>query len=102
MRMGKVDAKKAHKSGKVPMGVSMTSAVGAAAMTKKEKCPPTCSICGVMGHKSNTCKMPQESKRRARDLVDCSAEDYMLADELGVPRRKQKKEEDQLDINDWI
>ena len=89
--MGKWDAKKAHKSGKVPMGVSMNSAVGAAAKKKKEKRSPTCSICGVMGHKSNKCKMPQENKRRAHDLVDCSAEDYMMADKLCILRCKQKR-----------
>ena len=94
MRMGRVDAKKTHKSSKVTMGVSMKSAVGAAAKTKKEKHPPMCSNCRVMGHKSNTCKMPQENKRRAHDLVDCSAEDYMLADELCVSRCKQKGRRD--------
>ncbi len=102
MRMGKLDAKKAHKSGKVPMGVSMNSAVGAASKKKMERHSPTCSSCGVSGHKLNKCKMPQENKRRARDLVDCSAEDFMMAEMLCIPRRKQKKMEETLDINDWI
>lgn len=68
----------------------MNSAVGAATKTKKEKRSPTCSNCRVKGHKSNKCKMPQKHKRRAGDLVNCSMEDYMLADELCVSRCKKR------------
>ena len=72
--MGKVDACKLHRAGKVPL--TKTAKTIHAGPRKV----PTCSICKQIGHRSNGCRMPPDSKRRVLDLEEFDYDLLMLAD----------------------
>ena len=72
-RMGKVDASKAHKSGKVPLSESAKSRAAADSNTTVSKKAPRktarCSNCKQLGHSIGQCKMPRSKRRKANSLL---------------------------------
>lgn len=100
-RMGKVDAKKRHRSGKVPLGESAKSSVGVKGPNKPRK-PPTCSICKVVGHTKARCKMPPERKRRDLNLVDWDADKLERADVYSIKPKKRRKALALADFDNWV
>jgi len=100
-RMGKVDAKSLHRSGKVLLTECAKSSVG---INKKldPKKPPTCSICKGTGHRSNACKLPLDNKRRVAELVDISVECLHVVDTCVIRASKRRKPMDLVPIDDWI
>ena len=67
--LSKEEAKKAHKTGKVPISESAKSCVGKAG-DKKSRKSPCCTNCGLPGHNKKICKMPPKRKRPPIDLMD--------------------------------
>ena len=97
--MGKLDSKKAHKSGKVPLGESAKSSVANTEEKAKRK-PPSCSACGQPGHCVSNCKMPKEPKKPKLDLADWDEEVLDMADELGMKVRVPKIKV--VAFDDWV
>ena len=99
-RMGKVDAKKQHKNGKVPLGESAKSSVKKG--KRKAKAPRTCSNCKQVGHTMRGCKLPRNKKHLAVDSVDFDMGVTALADHYGLKVPKIKAPKGFVGINDWI
>jgi len=90
--MGKVDVKSLHRSGKVSITECAKSSVGSKNQNGQIK-PPTCSICKYLGHKSNSCKLPPDTKRPGAELVDISLAFLDVVDTCEI---RAKKDESQL------
>jgi len=95
-RMGKVDARKLHRPGKVPL-----------TETAKSNCTgpwkvATCSICKQIGHRSNGRRMPPDSKCRVTDLGEFDSELLTLVDNTNIKPAKRRKQLDLLSIDDWM
>jgi hypothetical protein len=67
--LSKEEAKKAHKTGKVPISESAKSCVGETGGKKPRK-PRCCTNCGLPGHNKLICKLPPKEKRAPVDLLD--------------------------------
>ena len=93
-RMGKVDARKLHRSGKVPLTES--------AKSKAPRKVSTCSICKQLGHRSNNCRMPPESKRPNIEQCHIDIDTMHLADRMGIKAAKRHKQLDLVSFDDWI
>ena len=100
-RMGKVDAKSLHRSGKVPIMESAKSTVESANHKGPRKLP-TCSICKSVGHRANGCKMPPDTKRRVTELVDIDLSLLILADACGIRPSKRRKQIELVPVDEWI
>ncbi len=101
LRMGKVDARKMYKSGKVPLTESAKSSVGKSSQ-KKPKKQGTCSNCKLPGHTRTTCKLPPQRKRVATELGLFDANTMEIAEANGIKAPKRRKQLDLVDIDDWI
>ena len=91
---GKVDARKLHQSGKVPLTESVKS--------KAPRKVSTCSVCKQLGHRSNSCRMPPETKRPNIEHCDIDIDRMYLADLMGIKPAKRHKQLDLVSFNDWI
>ena len=98
-KMGKLEAKKCHKSGKVPLGESAKSSVGDAKV-EKAKAPRCCGSCNQPGHTVVRCKMPQAPKAQPTGLFDWDIDALSLADELNIQPKKAKL--NLLAAEDWV
>ena len=88
-RMGKVDASKAHSSGKVPLSESAKSN---AVIKKANRKPAQCSNCKQTGHTSGNCKMPRSKKRKANDLLtDLDLDEMERSDAYEISERRCKR-----------
>ena len=90
---GKIDAKKMHKSGKVPLSESAKSSIGPKA-AKKTRGPKQCSNCKQFGHNVTDCPMPVAAKRSRADLVDFDIGFTKRYKEKGIKSRKRRKKLD--------
>jgi hypothetical protein len=72
-RMGKVDAKKAHRSDKVPLSETIKKETKS---TGDERKKPTCSICKLGDHNASKCKLPRDKKRCHADLLDFDIREF--------------------------
>ena len=96
--MGKIDPKKCHTSGKVPLGESAKSNIKPSqgnGTGDKVRTQPTCSICLQQGQHALKYKMPRSKKRSKVDLVDCGIEETNKCENYGIKPRKRHK---QLDL----
>ena len=100
-RLGKVDAKSLHRSGKVPITESAKSSVGTANKKGPRKLP-TCSICKSVGHQDNGCKIPLDTKQRVTKLVDMDMTLLIGADTCGVRLSKRRKQIELVPVDEWI
>ena len=100
-RMGKVNARKLHRSGKVPLTKSAKSKVGDTSPKASRKVS-TCSICKQIGHRSNSCRLPPVSKRPIVDLCDVDIHMIKMCDRIGIKPAKRRKQLDLVSIDDWI
>ena len=100
-RMGKIDAKKVHRSGKVPLDESATCCVDTKTKAKARK-SPICSICKQGGHTKAKYKMPPECKRPAIDFANLDLDYLELTDEYGIKAPKRRKILDLVNEYDWI
>ena len=98
-RMGKVDPRKKHRNGSVPLAESVKSSIHQSA-PKKPREPPACSICKQVNHKCHQCKMPPAPKRRAIEMVDFDLDEMNIFDQLGIKVCKRCKKPKKVD--DWI
>ena len=94
-RTGKEDAKKAHRSGKVPVEECAKSCIAKIKKDHKRK-QPTCSNCKVMGHNASNCPLPKYKKRPNVDLTTYDMNDL----EIKVLAKKRKL--DFVTAEEWI
>lgn len=92
--MGKEDAKKAHRSGKVSIEECAKSNVEKIEDSKKRR-PVTCTNCKLIGHNASKCKLPKCTKHSA-DLVDFDLQDF----ETTASARKRKLS--LLSAEEWL
>lgn len=92
--MGKEDAKKSHKSGKVSVEECARSNIKNIESGKSRIV--TCSNCKLAGHNSLKCKLPKCRNRSDVDLVDFDVSDF----DVRSPPKKQKL--DLVSADDWI
>jgi hypothetical protein len=98
--MGKVERKKCHQSGKVPLHEDAKSNVGGDCH-KIAKKPPTCGICKQKGHTSQHCLMPPTLKRPNVELVEFDDLTSLKIFQAVQPKQKQTKT-DFVAAEDWI
>lgn len=93
-RSGKEDAKKAHRSGKVPVEECAKSNIKKIEKDKARKVI-TCSNCKLMGHNASKCKLPKYNKRPNVELTDYELEDF----EIKMPKKLKL---DLVAADDWV
>ena len=94
--MGKVDAHKLHRPDKVPLTKTAKS------NRKGPRKVATCSICKQIGHCSNGCRMPPDSKRCVLDLGEFDLDLLTLADKTAMKPSKRCKQLELLSIDEWM
>ena len=99
--MGKVDSRKLHRCGKVPITESAKYNIGVLTIKTVHKIP-SCSICKQTGHNANGCKMPVETKRCVVDLGEFDMHVVRLANDANIKPNKSRRSLDFVPINDWI
>ena len=75
-KMGKVDARKSHRSEKVPLEESAKSNISKSGGRGQS----TCSICKEVGHTKVTCQMPQGRKRPMINFANLELDELRLAE----------------------
>ncbi|KAL7528572.1 hypothetical protein ACHAXR_002514 [Thalassiosira sp. AJA248-18] len=95
-RMGKVDSKKLHKSGKVPL----TESAGSNASTTPWNLQ-TCSIRKLKGHNCKKCIMLPQMKRTVAQLADLDFDAIDKASQHGIKAPNRCKV-NLLDFDDFI
>jgi hypothetical protein len=93
-RSGKEDAKKAHRSGKVPVEECAKSNIKKIKKDTARK-QITCSNCKLMGHNASKCKLPKCKKRPNIELTDYELDDF----EIKMTKRTKL---DLVVADDWI
>ena len=96
-RMGKEDSKKAHRSGKVPLG---ESAKYSSEKNVKQRKPTRCSMCKQVGHQTGGCKMPPPPKRKPLLLHEFYFSALELCDRHAIKENKRRKKVQLAD--DWV
>ena len=99
--MGKVDARKLHRSSKVPITESAKSNDSGTNRRGHWKVP-TCSTCKQRSHRSYGCKMPPHTKRRVVSLGEFYLDLLTFADTTAIKPAKHRKQLDLLAIDNWI
>ena len=89
-RMGKIDTKKIHRSGKVPLMESAKSSIGKAKQKSKTG-PRQCSTCKQFCHTARDCKMPLGDKQSQVELVDFDLGLIKRCKQYGIKPRKRRK-----------
>ena len=100
-RMGKVDAKKAHRSDRVPLEESAKSTLHKQ-QVKKPRRQAACSNCKLPGHNASKCKLPNWKKRSNADLVEFDYDELNFAAESGIKPNKKRKQLDFVSAEEWI
>ena len=68
-KMGQVEWKRCHRSGKVPLQEDAKSNIGGGGGKTARK-PPTCGICKQIGHTRRQCQMPHTLKQSVAEFID--------------------------------
>ena len=100
-RMGKLDRKKAHRSGKVPLQESASTSL-AKIETETTKKLRTCSNCKLPGHTASRCKLPRDKKRSQAVLLDYNITDMERLIQYGIKPQKRRKELHFVTAEEWM
>ena len=86
--MGKVDARKLHRSGKVPITESVKSNIGGTKCKTTGCKVSTCLICKQLAQRANVCNMPADTMRCVVEFGKFEMHIGRLADDVAIKHAK--------------
>ena len=99
-KISKVEQKKCHRSGKVPLHKDAKSNVGGDGHESARK-PPTCGICKQIGHTHQHCQMPPTLKQPNVELVHFDDLSWVNDFQMIQPNQMET-DTDFVAMEDWL